>query len=625
MRLSLAAVAACLGLSTTVGSLPHRTPPSIRFNDNLVPAGRLTNGRLAVSLVAESGEWFPYGHNGTGIPILAFGEAGKALEDPGPVLRAPIGTHIVVRIRNLTGAPLVVHGLSARRQPAPDSLVIAPNVTGTARFTADAAGTYYYWADTHGEAFNRRWRDDAHLNGALIVDPPGAKPKGDRVFIIEREAQSADSALRDVNGIYTINGRPWPYTERLTYSLGDSVRWRIINASDEPHPMHLHGFFFRVDAHGDAQRDTIYWPQQQRHEVTEYLHPGTTMDMAWLADRPGGWIFHCHINFHFSPDPALAPKLEPAALRLRHLMNGYPVDTADHAAAQTADMGGLVLGIVIRTPPGWHRDHVARRTVRFLIESDSAPNDAKRRFEYVVDEGNGDVDSSGVLGPAIILHLGEPTRIWIVNHAAQTTQVHWHGLEVESAADGVVGMSGTPGAMEPPIPAGDSLAVFVTPRRAGSYMYHTHFNSVYQQANGLYGPLIVLDSGAVWNPARDCVFIVGDLMGGKLVMNGGPTDSAMVLHTGTPYRFRLMNMTIVNPGIRFKFVRHGAALTWTPIAKDAYPVEASLRVPTVARQPVSIGETYDFLVEQADTGTAAIEARGVNGPLLARQEIRFVH
>lgn len=624
MRLSLAAVAACLGLSTTLGGLPHRAPPSIQFNDNLATAGRLAHGILVVSLVAEPGEWFPYEHHGAGIPILAFGEAGKALEDPGPVLRAPVGTHVVVRIRNLTGAPLVVHGLSARRQPAPDSLAIAPNATGTARFTADAAGTYYYWAATHGEAFDRRWHDDAHLDGALIVDPAGAAPKRDRVFVIEREGQSADSTPADVNAIYTINGRPWPYTERLTYNVGDSVRWRVINASDEAHPMHLHGFFFRVDARGDARRDTIYWASQQRHEVTELMHVGTTMDMAWLADRPGGWIFHCHINFHFSPDPALAPNLEPRALRLQHMVNGYPVDTADHAAAKAADMGGLVLGILIRTPSGWHTDDVARRTVRFLIESDSASN-ATRRFEYVVDGGAGDVDSSNVLGPAIILHRGEPTRIWIVNHSAQTTQVHWHGLEVESVADGVVGMSGTPGAMEPPIPAGDSLAVFVTPRRAGSYMYHTHFNSIYQQSNGLYGPLIVLDSGAVWNPERDRVFIVGDLMGGELIMNGGLTDSALVLHTGTRYRFRLMNMTIVNPLIRFKLVRHGAAATWTPIAKDAYPVDASLRVPTVARQPVSIGETYDFLVERADTGTATIEARAANGRLLARQDIRFVH
>lgn len=624
MRLSFAAAVACLGLSTTVGSLPHSVPPTIQFNDNLAPAGRLTHGVLVASLVAKPGDWFPYEHNGTGIQILAFGEAGKPLQDPGPVLRAPVGTQIVVHITNLTGARLVVHGLSARRQAAPDSLAIAPNETGTARFTADAAGTYYYWAATHGERFSQRWRDDSHLNGALIVDPAGVKPTRDRVFVIEREAQTADSAPRDVNSIYTINGRPWPYTERLTYDLGDSVRWRIINASDEPHPMHLHGFFFRVDARGDAERDTVYWPAQQRHEVTELVHAGTTMDMAWLADRPGGWVFHCHINFHFSADPALAPKIEPPALRLEHLMKGYPADAATHAEQMT-DMGGLVLGILIRTPPGWHPDNVTRRTVRFLIESDSAPTDRTRRFEYSVDDGNGHVDSSSVLGPAIILHLGEPTRIWIVNHAAQTTQVHWHGLEVESAADGVVGMSGTPGAMEPPIPPGDSLAVFVTPRRAGSYMYHTHFNAAYQQTNGMYGPLIVLDTAAVWNPERDRVFIVGDVMSGKLIMNAGPTDSALVLRTGTPYRFRLMNMTIINPLIRFELVRRGAALTWTPIAKDAYPVDASLRIPTAARQPVSIGETYDFLVEEPDTGTAVLEVRTANGALPARQEIRFVH
>ena len=44
-----------------------------------------------------------------------------------------------------------------------------------------------------------------------------------------------------------INGRSWPYTERIEATVGDSVRWRVINATARPHPMHLHGFYFRID------------------------------------------------------------------------------------------------------------------------------------------------------------------------------------------------------------------------------------------------------------------------------------------------------------------------------------------------------------------------------------------
>ena len=628
MRQSAGVILVFLGLGTAATKLSHPAPPPIQFNDGRTPAGSLTDGTESVSLVAESGEWRPYGPEGRGIQILAFGETGKALEDPGPMLRVPLGTHVVARIENRTGAELVVRGLSARRRMPLDSLVIAPNASGTARFVADAPGTYYYWGATHGESFGTRWRDDEHLNGAFIVDPPGAAAGRDRVFVIERESQTSDSNPRDVDGIYTINGRPWPFTERLTYNMGDSIRWRVINASDEPHPLHLHGFFFRINAHGDLARDTVYWSDQQREEVTEDLHAGTTMDVAWLADRPGGWIFHCHINFHVVDNPSLPPAVEPPDQRLQHELNGYPPGRTDGGSREGMDMGGLVLGIRIRAPAGWHPYQGERRTVRLVVESGASLGDTTGQFEYVVDAGHGDIDSSAVLGPAIILHRGEPTRIWIVNRSAQATQIHWHGLEVESGVDGVVGMSGMPGAMEPPVEPGDSFPVLVTPRRPGSYMYHTHLNAMYQQMRGLYGPLIVLDSGAAWNPDRDRVFIIGNRPDGTVMLNAGDTSTPIQLRAHVPYRFRLMNITVGNPLIRYELVRTsgpstGSDLQWIPIAKDAYPVNAARRVRVDARQPVSIGETYDFLVAEADSGRAALEVRAANGRLLSRQDVVF--
>lgn len=42
-------------------------------------------------------------------------------------------------------------------------------------------------------------------------------------------------------GILTINGRPWPHTERLVYGMEEEIGWRVINASRVEHPMHLHG------------------------------------------------------------------------------------------------------------------------------------------------------------------------------------------------------------------------------------------------------------------------------------------------------------------------------------------------------------------------------------------------
>ena len=55
-----------------------------------------------------------------------------------------------------------------------------------------------------------------------------------------------------------INGQSWPHTERLAYTVGDTVRIRVINAGGAVHPMHLHGFYFNVDSRGDERTDGVF-------------------------------------------------------------------------------------------------------------------------------------------------------------------------------------------------------------------------------------------------------------------------------------------------------------------------------------------------------------------------------
>lgn len=607
-----------------------RRPPTpgatIQFNDNRAAAGTLSRGALTVALEARLGDWYPLGTDHPAVRIFAFGEPGKPLQDPGPLLRVRIGTEVRASVTNRTDLTLVVHGLSRRRVSVMDTLVVRPGATEEVRFVADALGTYYYWASAHGESFDDRQGDDAHLNGALIVDPAGAAPRPDRVFVVERFIPPGDTSDDAITGfgLFTFNGRAWPNTERLTYDVGDSVRWRIINASNDVHPFHLHGFYYRVDARGDLQQDTVYWPAARRMGVTERVRDGTTMDMVWSPDRPGGWIFHCHLNWHVLPNPSFPLDSEPLGARIEHVLNGYPnVPMEDHARY---GMGGLVLGITVRTPAGSRPYAGARRTLRLLVESDSSPGDSTRRFGYVLEEDGRAQggDSIRVPGPAIVLRRGEPTRIWIVNRTAEMTQVHWHGLEVESYYDGVAGVSGTAGAMEPPIVPGDSFEVRVTPPRAGSFMYHTHINDIRQQSHGLYGPLIVIDSGAVWNPDTDRVFLTGDGPDYRPELNGTRAPAPLTLKSGVPYRFRLMNVTMGGPGLVFTLARKGAALEWTPLGKDGWATPSWQAAPRKAVQAVTIGETYDFRVLAPDTASVALELRTAGGKLVAAQPIRFV-
>jgi hypothetical protein len=214
----------------------------IQANNNDHPAGTLRRGVLTLRLEAGSGLWHPEAEDGFGLYVQAFWEEEKPLQNPGPLIRVPEGTVIRVSVRNaIPGATLVVHGLVTRPAASDDSIVLAPGVTREVRFTAGAPGTYFYWATTTGAAIGKRRTVDSQLTGALIVDAAGIRPQ-DHVFVIGVWLDSLTvGGERGKREIPTINGKMFPYTESFTYDVGDSVRWRVINASDRFHPMHLHG------------------------------------------------------------------------------------------------------------------------------------------------------------------------------------------------------------------------------------------------------------------------------------------------------------------------------------------------------------------------------------------------
>jgi FtsP/CotA-like multicopper oxidase with cupredoxin domain len=87
--------------------------------------------------------------------------------------------------------------------------------------------------------------------------------------------------------VWTIDGQAYPDAEPIRVDLGGRVRFRLHNMTTMPHPMHLHGHFFRVgDPTSGAVRDTVLVEPMQ--EVT----------IDWLADNPGRWAFHCHHLYH---------------------------------------------------------------------------------------------------------------------------------------------------------------------------------------------------------------------------------------------------------------------------------------------------------------------------------------
>lgn len=88
-------------------------------------------------------------------------------------------------------------------------------------------------------------------------------------------------------------------------------------------------------------------------------------------------------------------------------------------------------------------------------------------------------------GPILRLRQNRPVRILVRNELPEPTTIHWHGIRLNNAADGVPGLT-----QEPIQPGGTFVYEFTCPD-AGTFWYHPHFNSLQQLGRGLVGLLIV--------------------------------------------------------------------------------------------------------------------------------------
>jgi FtsP/CotA-like multicopper oxidase with cupredoxin domain len=93
--------------------------------------------------------------------------------------------------------------------------------------------------------------------------------------------------------VHTINGAASPDIPPISVEEGQIVRLHIANQTGEFHPMHLHGHVMTLLA-VDGQ------PIQGSpvHQDSILVGPHQTVDVAFAADNPGVWMFHCHILLH---------------------------------------------------------------------------------------------------------------------------------------------------------------------------------------------------------------------------------------------------------------------------------------------------------------------------------------
>jgi len=234
-----------------------------------------------------------------------------------------------------------------------------------------------------------------------------------------------------------------------------------------------------------------------------------------------------------------------------------------------------------------------------------------------------------VPGPEIRIKQGERLKVDVANGLEQPTTVHWHGLRLANAMDGV------PDVTQAPIAPGASFTYDFTPPDAGTFWYHPHVRSAEQIGRGLYGALIVEEREPP-KVDRDLTWVMDDWrltkqatiaepfghmhdlthagrMGNVPTLNGALIETVTV-RAGERLRLRLIN--VANARIMaLRFKGHAP----TVVALDGQPVEPFS--PEDGRVLLGPGMRADLVVDmQGDPGSR----HEVIDDAYARNAYRFV-
>lgn len=595
------------------GSLPRPLPGAqvAQVNQNRQVAGSLERGTLTLSLDIVEAALQAEGEHDPVVRAMAFAEPGQEPVVPGPLIRAPLGTTVRLTLRNRTDSALVLGGLRRSITAAQDTFQLAAGATREVSFQLDKVGNYFYWAALKGlSSYEERFWLDSQLTGVLIVDPVGAPPPSpnERIWLITEwfheyaETQSFESAL-------VFNGKAWPYNERLTFAQGDSVHFRIINAAAVVHPLHLHGFYFRVSRHGGERADTVVPFALQPLQNMRTVPIGGSLSLSFVPTTPGNWVFHCHFashvgdfsSLHGATDAQILPALGPAPA---------------HDAPGGHTMRGLVIGMHV-TPAADHREAIApdRRVINLLIQK--RENDLlgqQTAYGFLLQHGDTvpPKDEIDIPGPVLELKRGEPVRIVVRNNLDEPSGVHWHGLEIESYPDGVADFSGIGDRIMPPIPPGGTFAAEFTPPRSGTFPYHSHLHELRQIGSGMYGAIVVTDTPR--DLAHDHLVVAGG--GGLpifhkqaptfLLVNGRRVPEPIRMTVGESHRIRLVSIH-ADEILHFRFGSDSQVVRWRALARDGADLPASLQTLQLAALEMGPGETADFSYTPTQTGSLMLE------------------
>ena len=175
-------------------------------------------------------------------------------------------------------------------------------------------------------------------------------------------------------------------------------------------------------------------------------------------------------------------------------------------------------------------------------------------------------------GETIRVKLGDTVQVKFKNELPSETTIHWHGVRVPNAMDGV------PGVNQKPVPPGGEFTYRFKPKEAGTFLYDPHVRGHEQLERGLSGVLIVEDENSE-KYSKDIVLVIDDWR----INKGGKLSERFMGHHDLMHDGRWGNLITVNgkyqpdieisPGdrIRIRMINVSNARIYRPKFKGVAP------------------------------------------------------
>ena len=188
-------------------------------------------------------------------------------------------------------------------------------------------------------------------------------------------------------------------------------------------------------------------------------------------------------------------------------------------------------------------DHIHEETSVVALRGPAGT--PQRRFVLVAREGAVRLASGrsvsalsfngSVPGPELRVRQGDLVEVALRNHnIEQGVTVHWHGVDLPNAEDGVAGVT------QNAVLTGESHVYRFRADQVGTFWYHAHQASVEEVRRGLFGALVIEPRAPAQAKARDIVVAIHTLDGTPLVNNTDGVERHSVA-PGTSVRLRVIN------------------------------------------------------------------------------------